>query len=167
MTNLRAAIVALGCTPLLFACTAEQESSVGSERRGGSNTGEIVATVALASPQWRHDPDCFEAGARIESEPPGYLDVEKVKWRRPRIFRGYLFIHLEGNSFVAASRIERPDIVVHGRYQAELYSAEPEFPSSSELQAYWLSSSAKKRFVTHKDQTTPSLILYSLRTLCE
>ncbi len=100
--------------------------------------GETITTMSLAPPQWRKDPDCFEPGAETLDDTSGYFDVERVKWRNPRILGGYYYTNFEGAIFVIAQRTELPEGLGEKRYQTHLYSDAPNFPGSVEPQIYWM-----------------------------
>ena len=138
MKCLKGIIAGLSSALFLSACSAEPVPSVSKDRDEHLKTHEVITTVSLTPSQWRNDPDCFEVGAQINVEPSGYFDVEKVKWRRPRAFRGYFYTNFEGNSFVAAKRTERPGDLGVGRYQTDVYSTAPNFPNTAEPHTYWV-----------------------------
>lgn len=132
------AIVGLAVTLLVTACSAEPAASVATAGANDLKSGETVTTMSISPPQWRKDPDCFKRGGKPLDEKSAYYDVEKLKWRPSRAFRGYFYTNFEGASFVAAQRTDPPDGLGEGRYQTDLYSDAPDFPNSVENQTYWL-----------------------------
>lgn len=134
----RGAIIVFASTLSLTACSAEPTPSVAQARTDEARAGETIETISLAPHQWRKDPDCFEPGAQTLDDTSGFFDVERIKWRNPRTLRGYYYTNFEGGSFVAAQRTELPDGLEEGRYQTDLHSDAPNFPSSVEPQTYWI-----------------------------
>ena len=136
--TIRSAIIVFASTLSLTACSEEHSRSVARSGTDQTKASETVTTISLAPHQWRKDPDCFERGAQTLDETSGYFDVDRVKWRTSRTFRGFFYTNFEGASFVAAQRTEPPDGLGEHRYQTDLYSDAPNFPGSVDNQTYWI-----------------------------
>lgn len=121
-----------------MACSAKSVPSVAQTGTDEAKAGEATTTILIVPPQGRNDFDCYEPSAQTFKDISSYIDVERIKWRNPRTFRGYYYTNFEGGSFVAAHPTEHPDGLGDGRYQAELRADIPKFPSSVENQTYWI-----------------------------
>lgn len=138
------AIIVLTSLVALAACSADPLPVADEGRKGDETARETGTSFELTQPNWRSEPGCFEPDAEASDKNSGVFDVENVKWRAPRSFRGYYSTHLEGASFVMATRSENPDDLGIGRYWTDLSWHDSGLPSTFEVRTYWIEFTGKE-----------------------